>query len=195
MVRTVISPIPVAKSKNIKTKKEAFTLLELVIVVIIMGLLYSMVSLNVSKATTTLSTLSAKNIADFLATQQDTKKRTFYLYGDKCQYAEFEPKLPEEVTVDSIVFSAKTTAYWFDNFGTMQQLAFAPRKKDYFLTPVCLKYEQFANGSHTPIVIQSGKKFYYHSFFNGSKSFSSLEEAAEWIRHTRDNPKNLGLRR
>jgi hypothetical protein len=45
------------------------------------------------------------------------------------------------------------------------------------------------------MLIQSGKQFYYHAFFDGVQNFSSVQEAAQWIKHAVDNPKNLGLYR
>lgn len=193
--KTAILPTLAVKSKTIKTTKQAFTLLELVIVVLIMGLLYGMVSLSLNKATTTLPTLSVLNIADFLQAQTDTKERTFYLYGNQCNKVQFKPDLDEDVEIDEIRFTQNSTAFWFDSYGVMQALRFAPIKDEYFTSPVCLRFKNFANRSHTPMVIQSGETFYYHSFFDGLKSFSSLDEAATWIKHTRINPRNLGLLR
>lgn len=158
-----------------------------------MGLLYGMVSLTLSKATTTLPTLSALNIADFLHSQNDTKERIFYLYGKQCNKVQFQPNLDESVRIDTINFTQSPTAFWFDNYGNMQVLKFAPIEDEHFTSPVCLRFEHFANGSSKPMVIQDGKKFYYHSFFDGLQTFSSLQAAATWIKHTQSNPKNLGL--
>ncbi len=189
-MKTVISPTPAVRSKSFT---KGFTLLELVIVVIIMGLVYSMVTLSTPQATATLPKLSASNLADFLRSVNPKEHQSFYLYGEQCQRIAFEPALDESVAVDTIDFSSDTQAFWFDNYGTMQALSFAPKKDDHFTTKVCLKFEKFANGSTTPMIIQSGKTFYYHAFFEGVQSFETALQAATWIKQTLNNPKNLDL--
>ena len=193
--KRLTSLIQAVKSRLIKNNKQAFTLLELVVVVLIMGLMYGMVSMSVTKATTTLPQLTAKNIADFLHAQKDTQERSFYLYGNQCNKVSFVPTLDEAVHLDKISFGKDSAAFWFDNYGSMQKINFPLIKTEYFSEPVCLKFEHFNNGSTSPMVIQSGKKFYYHAFFEGLKSFDSLEAASQWIKHAEINPQNLGLQR
>lgn len=158
-----------------------------------MGLIYGMVSVNLRQAITTLPSLSASNIVDFLHAQTDQTERTFYLYGAQCDKVLFDPQLPKDVEIDKLTFHQNSTAFWFDTYGTMQQLKFAPLKLEHFSTPVCLKVEHFGNGSSTPMVIRSGKHFIYRSFFEGSQSFTSLEAATQWIQHAKDNPDDLRL--
>jgi len=160
-----------------------------------MGIIYGMVSVSITKATQTLSSLSVKNLAPFLHAQKDTQKRSFYLYGAQCDKVQFDPDLDESITIDEIAFASNSAAFWFDPYGTMQKIDFAPIKTEHFTTSVCLKFDHFMNGSTRPMVIQSGKKFYYHTFFDGIKSFSSLQEASQWIKRTEINPQNLGLYR
>ena len=158
-----------------------------------MGLIYGMVSLSLNKATQTLPTLSASNLADFLRSQSDVTQRTFYLYGTHCNKILFDPNLPDDVLIDKSIFSENSAAFWFDNYGNMQELKFAPLKLEHFSSPVCLKVERFANGSSSALLIRSGKHFIFHSYFEGTQTFSALEEGRQWLEHENINPKNLGL--
>lgn len=153
-----------------------------------------MVSLNISKASKTLPSLDASNLSSFLKSQLDEPKRTFYLYGDLCQHVKFVPELSEDIVLDSIAFSQKTKAFWFDNYGTLQELNFAPMIKDNSTLRVCLKFDLFKNQSTSALIIKSDR-FYYHSFFEEPKSFESLQEAKEHIKRLDINPENLRLYR
>lgn len=158
-----------------------------------MGLIYSMVSLSINKAAKTLPSLSASNLADFLRSQTDVAQRTFYLYGNHCNKILFDPNLSDDVLIDKSTFSKNSAAFWFDNYGNIQELEFAPLKLDHFNSPVCLQVERFANGSTSALLIRSGKHFIFHSYFDGTQTFTSLEEASQWLKHKDFNPENLGL--
>jgi len=156
--------------------------------------MYSLVALNVTKATKTLNTLDASNISTFLKSQHDVQKRTFYLFGDHCQHVQFDPELSEGIEFDSIMFSKETQAFWFDSYGTMQKIEFAPLPQDHSTVDVCLKFELYANRSTSPLVIQSDK-FYYHSYFDKPQMFNTIQEAKEAIKRKDINPDNLRLYR
>lgn len=157
--------------------------------------MYGLVSLNVNKEQKTLSYLDASNLSAFLKSQKDVKERSFYLYGNNCQHVAFKPPLAEDIKIDEIRFSKKTKAFWFDNYGTLQEKEFAPIKYDHFLNKVCLKFDIYENRSTSALVIQSGNFYYYASFFKKSESFSSLEEARLSIINSKLNPKSLRVYR
>ncbi len=180
-------------TKTVKNSR-AFTLLELVIVVVILGIIYSMVTINAGNSTKTVTKLDSTNLRDFMRSQNNGKERSFYLYGEECENAAFIPALDQGIQIDQMLFDKKISAYWLDHYGALKERTFTPLKIEDKSYPVCLKFDLFANGSSSALVIRDGQKFYYSPFFEKSRHFDSLQEAESFLKHQDINPDYLGVK-
>lgn len=182
-------------------QSQAFSLIELVVVILIMGLVYSLVATSFTRQSTTAPTLTIENLKMFMlkALKEDEKvmqaaKRTFYVYGDNCQNVAFKPPI-ETLEFDEVAFSSSIKAYSFDAYATLRQKEFAPLKIDNQRIDVCFAYSVHTNTSSDELIVKQGNEYYYlPAFFGNLKRFDSLDEARKAMLKEEINPNEVELR-
>ena len=162
-------------------KKKAFTLIELLLVVVIIGVIYGLVINSMQRINDKEANLGFENLPSFLESfyQQNhvsftcidnCKKCAVYVDGEKVK--DVEPFMKEE----------RVLRFWhFDaNYGT-QELRFTPIfNEDEREFDVCFNYEIFNDGSHSEMIVETQKQSYdYRGPFHKVDHFSSLQELEE----------------
>ena len=193
--KALILPIQVVNKNKALKKNKAFSLIELMIVIVIMGLVYSMVNLNFTLDKKTVEVLGPQNIAAFLRSLKDTPTRKFIIYGDLCDKALFDPEI-EELNIDKLSFSKSIQVYKSDAFGTYEQKEFSLIEVNEKEFPVCFEIRKYANESVDPMIIKNSALFYYiDPFFQTTQTFKDLESTISFAEKRSLNPDYLGLRR
>jgi len=162
-------------------QKKAFTLIELLLVVVIIGVIYGLVINSMQRINDKEANLGFENLPSFLESfyQQNhvsftcidnCKKCAVYVDGEKVK--DVEPFMKEE----------RVLRFWhFDaNYGT-QELRFTPIfNEDEREFDVCFNYEIFNDGSHSEMIVETQKQSYdYRGPFHKVDHFSSLQELEE----------------
>ena len=161
--------------------KKAFTLIELLLVVVIIGVIYGLVinsmqkindkeaGLDFESLPSFVETLHHQNHVAFICTD-NCKACAVYVEGEKVK--EVEPFMAEESVLRFWHFDANT--------GT-QELHFTPIfDEDDREFDVCFRYEIFDNGSSSEMIIETQKQSYdYRGLFHPVTRYSSLAALEE----------------
>lgn len=167
--------MPKIESKN----QAAFTLLELLIVILLISIFYYLVSATFKKEKRASNILTIKNINKYplkhlprlgaeLICIDDCKRCFIYNY-DTYKIVNINSKL------------SKLKAYIVDSDKEPIKIDFG-RLKD---KSICLRYRYYPNGSSSQMIIKMDNRYYYiPSYFGKIKEYPSLMEAINryrWI--------------
>jgi prepilin-type N-terminal cleavage/methylation domain-containing protein len=162
--------------------KKAFTLFELMVVVMIIGIVYSLV-LGTFNPKNSIKIANLKNIKQGLLPHwKKGHKVEFYVY-DKCSksivYINGEPKENIKPDIQNSLFD-KIKVYKKDRYGDKTELEFTPVKLENKIYKSCFKYTIFPNGSSSSYIIYSNKKYYIlYPYFKDTQISTSIDDAFE----------------
>ena len=168
--------------------KKAFTLIELLIVVVIIGVVYGLVISSMKKINNKEAHLDFKTLPSFV---QGFYKRNHValVCSDNCRecilYVDNEPLKK----VDAFMRDERHLRFWHYDANTgVQELRFTPLfDEDDREFDVCFRYEIFEDGSSTEMIIETKEHTYdYHGLLSGVTSYPSLQDAQEAIQHQRE---------
>ncbi len=166
-------------------RRSAFTLFEIMIVVLIIGVIYSLV-LGTFDPKKSVKVITLEHIKDALLPHWTKgKKIEFYVY-DRCQKSALliNDELQEEMNIDiSIDIFKDIKVYKNDIHSSEREIEFSPTLIDEKLHKVCFKYTIFPNSSSSSYVVKSGKKYYaFFPYFKKTYITSKLNDALEMQR-------------
>lgn len=172
-------------------KKKGFTLFELMIVIVIIGVVYGLLVRNFTFASTSEEALSLKNLPTFMRKKfAKTKEKVEFLCTDECSICKF--KVGSSDANESIeLFEEYTSpeAYVLIN-ESLERLEFGEIFKDYKSEKVCFKYVLYPNKSSDKMVLAYKDKVYmYDNFFEKTKEFPTLVDAQEYWNEWREKAK------
>ncbi len=162
-------------------QKKAFTLIELLLVVVIIGVIYGLVINSMQRINDKEASLSFETLPSFLETMYQQNSVAFVCIDNckECALYVDEEKIKD---VDSFMAEERVLRFWrFDaNLGT-QELRFSPIfDEDDRGFDVCFRYEIFQDGSSSEMIVETEKKSYdYRGLFNKVGRYSSLQAAEE----------------
>jgi len=167
-------------------KRKAFTLFELMIVVVLIGVVYALVLSNFNTKKK-VHILKVSNIKEALLPFWSKGKRVdFYLY-DRCKKSALfiNETYQEEVEPDiSHSEFANIEVYKPDYRGESQKQEFTPIMIEKKLHKVCFKYTLFPNGSNSSFILKKEKLHYiFYPYFQDVNSCDDLNEAMDLLQH------------
>ncbi len=177
-----LTSVSASVSSNRHTmQKKAFTLIELLLVVVIIGVIYGLVINSMQKINDKEASLDFETLPSFLKTMYQQNSVAFVcidnckscaVYVDGLKVKEVEPFMKEERSLNFWYFDA--------NLG-MQELRFTPIfNEDDREFDVCFRYEIFKDGSSSEMIVETQKKSYdYRGLAHKVDTFSSLQTAQE----------------
>lgn len=162
-------------------KKKAFTLIELLLVVVIIGIIYGLVINSMQRINDKEANLGFVSLPAFLEGfhQQNHVSFTCIDSCKKCAVYVDEEKLKE---VEPFMKDERQLRFWYFNANVgMQELRFTPIfNEDDREFDVCFSYEIFKDGSHSEMIVETQKQSYdYRGPFRKVGRFSSLQELEE----------------
>jgi len=162
-------------------QKKAFTLIELLLVVVIIGVIYGLVINSMQRINDKEASLSFETLPSFLETMYQQNSVAFICI-DNCQECAVYVDKEKVKEVDSFMKEERDLRFWrFDaNFGT-QELRFSPIfDEDEREFDVCFRYEIFQDGSSSEMIIETQKRSYdYRGLSHKVERFSSLQALQE----------------
>jgi len=167
-------------------KRKAFTLFELMIVVVLIGVIYALVlsNFNTKKKVRILKVANIKEA--LLPFWSKGKRLDFYLY-DRCQKSALfiNETYQEEIEPDiSNAEFDKIEVYKLDYRGESQKQEFIPIMIEKKLHKVCFQYTLFPNGSSSSFILKKDKLYYiFYPYFQDVNTSEDLGEAVDLIQH------------
>ena len=162
-------------------QKKAFTLIELLLVVVIIGVIYGLVINSMQRITDKEASLSFETLPSFLETMYQQNSVAFVCI-DNCQECALYVDGEKVKEVDAFMAEERALRFWrFDaNQGT-QELRFTPIfDEDDREFDVCFRYEIFKDGSSSEMIVETQKHSYdYRGRFRKVERFSSLQTLEE----------------
>lgn len=165
---------------SVSSSKRAFTLFELLLVVVLISIIYGVFVHKLTKKSTASDLkFSLSTIKQDLQTIPFKKKLEFiciepceecYIYVDKHLIKQDPIKL----------FKESPKVYRPDSFGQIQNIEFLPIEiKENELSNVCFRYELFGNGSSSHYAVEYGSKYYlFDPYMYDVKEAESLSDVS-----------------
>ena len=159
-------------------QKKAFTLIELLLVVVIIGVIYGLVINSMQRINDKEASLSFESLPSFLKTMYQQNSVAFVCI-DNCKECAVYIDGEKVKEAKAFMEEERHMRFWrFDaNLGT-QELPFTPIfDEDDREFDVCFRYEIFKDGSSTEMIVETEKKTYdYRGSFRDVAHFSSLQD-------------------
>jgi len=153
-------------------KKKAFTLFELLLVVILIGLVYSLVlgkmnnkkNLNINKLENLKSILLKYNQSKINLIVFDKCKRVLINHEEK----DFDSDLFKDIEVFKVID------------GTMQKISFDPLYIKDKVYEVCFRFDIYTNGSSSSYIIKKDDQYIvFYPYFKDYEIFKTQDEAID----------------
>jgi len=161
--------------------KKAFTLIELLIVVVIIGVVYGLVISSMKKINDKEAHLGFESLPAYLESMHQENHVAFTCI-DNCRSCAVYVDREKVKDVDPFMKDERELRFWrFDvNLG-MQELLFTPIfDEDEREFDVCFNYEIFADGSSTEMSVETKDATYvYHGLLHKVDRYISLQAAQE----------------
>ena len=176
------------KGKYLNKSKKAFTLVELLIAIFLVGLFAYFVFATPSTVTEPKEEVNASSLPRYLQKNLNGDGEVVCINKCKeCYYLTNTAK-PQEAPLP-LILNVKTE-YILDKNDNPQRVELG-RYKD---KKVCLRFRHYKNGSITQMILDLGDKFLFiPSYFGKGKIFDSLNSAADWwVRDSVNSLKSKG---
>ena len=169
-------------------KKSAFTLFELMIVVLIIGIVYALV-LNNFNNQKSVKILKIKELKDSLKPLWRKGKRVDLVVYDDCKKAaivinqeeintSYKPKI-------KLLEFQNIQAYTVDRDSQLKLIEFPPLIIDNQLHSVCFRFTIFKNGSSSSYILkhQNGTYYIFYPYFEDVNESEDESEAIDMLKH------------
>ena len=153
--------------------KKAFSLFELLLVVILISLVYSLVLNKINNKKVNLT-----SITDIKSIILNTNCRTLVVY-DKCsKILLYNNSLNEKCKNDIDMNLFKDIKVYSLKGEVLEKKEFAPIKIKDKIYDVCFKYEIFPNKSSSSFIAKKDEKYFvFHPYFQKIKKFDNEDDA------------------
>lgn len=169
-------------------RKSAFTLFELMIVVLIIGIVYALV-LNNFNSQKSVKILNIKELKDSLKPLWKKGKRVDLVLYDDCKKAaividqeEINTSYKPKIKLSKF---QNIQAYKVDRDSQLKQIEFPPVIIDKQLRSVCFKFTIFKNGSSSSYILKKQNSPYYvfYPYFEDVNESVDESEAIDMLKH------------
>jgi prepilin-type N-terminal cleavage/methylation domain-containing protein len=157
-------------------KKSGFTLLELLIVVILMGVVYALVLYPLTHS----KTVEKIEMSDFrsLLKPYASKSPAELICYDDCRHCAIFSNRVRTAELSDLHLSSELKTYRYDLMGDFKPIHYPDRLIDDKFQNVCLSFTLYPNGSSTQLFLEEDKDVtFYPTYFGAKREFSTIEEA------------------
>jgi len=168
---------------TITYSRKGFSLIELLIVIVVVGIVYAAGFSGVSYKKQKPKALTPLNLKDNIVKSEFYNGRATLMCLDKCKKCYIRQGLSAKFVPYSNGVSLKNiTAYTIDTRDSLRELEYE-RFND---KPVCLVIDFFNNGSSTQLILKDEKGAYFlPAYFGEAKKFDSVEDAKRyWLKYS-----------
>ncbi len=169
---------------SVTYKKKAFTLFELMIVIVIIGVVYALLIQNININSSKGASLGLDNIPSYMRkTFAKTKEKVELLCINNCSTCKFKiGKSDTNSSVELFEPYSEPEAYALIN-DSLQQIDFGEIHEGYKSIKVCFRYTLYPNKSSDKMVLNYKDKVYmYNNFLKKTIIYDSLADAqVAWV--------------
>lgn len=162
--------------------RNAFSLLELMIVIIVISLVYALTFSTMRKKQKEPPALQASNLRSLLRDQNLSHTESEFFCLDKCSSC-YLYRDGETTEYEGKLALGPLTVYTMGRNDKLQKRQFGR----YHDRPVCLRFRLHSNGSNSRMVIRDRRGIYYlPALFGESREAGTLEEAGTlWLKYAK----------
>lgn len=167
------------------------TLFELLVVMTIVGIVYSIGIFTLSKEKATASTMSLMTLKSTLGAFSQSGK-TRIVCDLSCR--ECRVWSADETPLATVHLKSEKSIerYGFDRFGELKKLGAALTRTEGALRQACFEYTLYPDGTATPLILKSDNKYYAYTPLGGEKPYVAGSDEA--LRRFIFNESNYPLR-
>ena len=160
-------------------QKKAFSLIELLIVIMIIGIVYTFVVGNFNRVVQQRTKLNLENLKEYL-TALKYEKSAKLLCLDDCSSCEIRIDGKVFNTLDDFLNENVRTYRYDFLYGYTEKEQEVYFNTDDIEEDVCFSYEVDNMGVGSQVLVEFGEKFYdYSSYFTKTKVYNSIGEAQD----------------
>ena len=167
---------------KIDRSRKAFSLIELLIVILIISLVYFLGFSNIEKSESKPKALTALNLKSTIVKSDLFQGEGSFVCIDKCRscYLRKDINSPFEAYENRIDLK-NIEAYTLDARDNLQKIEYGRYQDE----KICLALQFYRNGSSTQIILKQDDDIYFlPAFFDDAQKVASLEEAKElWLKN------------
>ncbi len=164
--------------------KKGFTLFELMLVIVIVGVVYSLMIQNFAFSKEESEGISLENLPEYLRKNfSSSKEKITFRCMDECSICSVFVGSQETNQTEGFFEKYTDPSVYTLIDDTLKRVEFADYVKDYKHIRVCFEYHLYANGSSDKLVVKYKDSVYmYDNFFEKTKKFRSLLDAQDfWV--------------
>ncbi len=169
---------------KIDRRRKAFSLIELLIVILIISLVYFLGFSNIEKSGNAPKALTALNLKSTIVKSDIFQGEGSLICIDKCRscYLRKDINSPFKAYENRIDLE-NIEAYTLDARDSLQKIEYGRYQDE----KICLTLQFYRNGSSTQIILKQDNDIYFlPAFFGDAQKVASLEDAKElWLENDR----------
>jgi len=159
--------------------KKAFSLIELLIVVLIIGVVYTLVITNFHKKEIDEKSLNLSNLQEYMQSLQ-YEKNVRLLCLDDCSQCEMLVDGKKYASYDNLLDSSVKLFKFNEEFGMQEVTNDSYFNENAIQENVCFSYTMDKSGVGDQVLVQFKNKVYdFCDYINGTKIYASLQDAAD----------------
>lgn len=160
---------------QIISSNRAFTLIELIIVITIMGLIATFVGTRLSTASNHSIVLTPETLKKYLTAFNSTKRLDLFCYADctQCDLWEGDKKLRTSLSLES---NNALRVRRFDRFGHLAVADPAVRFERNGIKDGCFEFSLYPDGLTSPLILESQGTFIVYSPLGVSRTSRNEDE-------------------
>lgn len=165
--------------------RSAFSLIELLIVVVIIVLIYALSVTFLNRDTQQIESLTLQSMPEYLMKFHQPNSAVTMRCMNYCKdcLVYVDENLTEEIQNQTLI-DDKCRAYRFDNrYGTINHTFTPYFDSDNLEKEVCFEFTIYPNGTNSEFIIECGETIIsYDGYFQKPKRFFSLSDVVEYKR-------------
>jgi len=161
----------------VKTFRGGMTLFELLIVMIVVGIVYSMGMFTLKKEKITTSTLTLSAIQSSMRALEHPGKIRM-VCDMPCQECRVYSTDDKPLATFDLPTNGKIVRYGFDQYGELRELPPIVTRVGEKLQQGCFEVSLLSDGTFTPLTLKSNQTFYAYTPLGGDKPFVTQSEDA-----------------
>lgn len=160
-----------------KTSRAGMTLFELLVVMTIIGIVYSVGIFTLKKEKVTAATMNVSTLkTTLLALSQSNEIRM--LCTISCQECQVFSKEGKVLTTARLKSNGTILRYGFNRFGELRAWGNVVGQTGGVLSQGCFEMSLHPDGSVSPLILKNNNKFYAYTPLGGDKPYIAVSEEA-----------------
>jgi len=160
--------------------KNAFSLMELIVVILLLGILFSLVIGSLSRYEKETKNKSIKDITTYMQKANLQNDSVFYIYGEKCEHYAIESDSLSYQDDLNFTFSSNYETFAPDKYGDLKKVEFKDIALDQKIESVCFKMHFDRSRFVDKIILKAKQKYLlFLPFFQEIKTYNSFKKASK----------------